>query len=98
MGRPPPTAPRAAARVAATRGLARRAPNGSVAITASLGVHSATATALTSERAFFESADAALYRVKRDGRDGYALSDATPAHHTHASGTLPHSDPPTAAQ
>ncbi|MCW0396065.1 CHASE2 domain-containing protein [Xanthomonas sacchari] len=88
----------AAALVEEIRGLSLRAPNGNVAITASLGVHSATATALTSERAFFESADAALYRVKRDGRDGYALSDATPAHHTHASGTLPHSDPPTAAQ
>ncbi|WP_254458618.1 CHASE2 domain-containing protein [Xanthomonas sacchari] len=88
----------AAALVEHIRGLSLRAANGSVAITASLGVHSASVAADTRERDFFELADTALYRAKRAGRDGYALSDDLPDHHTHASGTLPTPDPPTAAQ
>jgi diguanylate cyclase (GGDEF)-like protein len=49
-------------------------PQGPVPITATLGVHSTTVDADTRQRDFFAQADAALYRAKTAGRDGYACS------------------------
>ncbi|MCC4594394.1 CHASE2 domain-containing protein [Xanthomonas campestris pv. phormiicola] len=45
-------------------------------ITATLGVHSARLDAHSRQHDFFEHADAALYRAKRAGRNGYACSEA----------------------
>ncbi|MDR6671883.1 CHASE2 domain-containing protein [Xanthomonas sp. 1678] len=49
-------------------------PQGPVPITVTLGVHSTTVDAETRNRDFFAQADAALYRAKTAGRDGYACS------------------------
>ncbi len=65
----------AAALLADIRQLSLPGPEGPVRITATLGVHSAIARPHTRNRDFFEQADAALYRAKAAGRDGYACSD-----------------------
>ncbi len=44
-------------------------------ITATLGVHSSRLDAHSQDLAFFEQADAALYRAKHAGRNGYACSE-----------------------
>jgi diguanylate cyclase (GGDEF)-like protein len=64
----------AEALLADIRQLSLSGPDGPVRITATLGVHSATADVHTRQRDFFEQADAALYRAKAAGRDGYACS------------------------
>nr|WP_241093702.1 CHASE2 domain-containing protein [Xanthomonas sp.] len=56
------------------RQLTMPGPHGPVPITATLGVHSTTVGAETRDRDFFAQADAALYRAKTAGRDGYACS------------------------
>lgn len=65
----------AEAMLADIRGLVLPVAEATVAITATLGVHSARLDARSQDKDFFERADAALYRAKRAGRNGYACSD-----------------------
>ncbi|MEE7548488.1 hypothetical protein HF319_16955, partial [Xanthomonas sp. Kuri4-1] len=78
----------AEALLADIRGLSLDGPDGPVRITATLGVHSAVPDGPASEREFFEQADAALYRAKAAGRNGYAGSGAAARIHTPANGRL----------
>jgi diguanylate cyclase (GGDEF)-like protein len=67
----------AEALLADIRGLVLPVGDTTLTITATLGVHSARLDARTQGQEFFERADAALYRAKRAGRNGYACSETS---------------------